>query len=58
MRSAENKVGFNKKHPAPGFAALIRGNLQLFLNQPGAGGAGQKMPDGDVPKPEVGIGFK
>src|SRR5688500_14277212 len=38
-------------HPAPGFAALSKGNLILFLNQPGAGGAGQKMPDGTVPQP-------
>jgi catechol 2,3-dioxygenase-like lactoylglutathione lyase family enzyme len=27
-------------HPAPGFAALSRGDLRLFLNAPGAGGAG------------------
>lgn len=27
-------------HPAPGFAALQRGELGLLLNQPGAGGAG------------------
>lgn len=27
-------------HPAPGFAALSRGDLKLLLNQPGAGGAG------------------
>lgn len=27
-------------HPAPGFAALRRGELGLLLNQPGAGGAG------------------
>ena len=27
-------------HPAPGFAALSRGDLRLLLNQPGAGGAG------------------
>lgn len=33
-------------HPAPGFAALSRGNLQLYLNQPGVGGAGQAMPEG------------
>jgi catechol 2,3-dioxygenase-like lactoylglutathione lyase family enzyme len=38
-------------HPAPGFAALTRGNLQLLLNRPGAGGAGQAMPDGRVPEP-------
>ena len=38
-------------HPAPGFAALSKGDLKLFLNQPGAGGAGQSMPDGAVPVP-------
>jgi catechol 2,3-dioxygenase-like lactoylglutathione lyase family enzyme len=36
--------------PAPGFAALKRGDLQLLLNSPGAGGAGAAMPDGTVPK--------
>ena len=30
-------------HPAPGFASLLRGDLQLLLNRPGAGGAGQAM---------------
>lgn len=38
-------------HPAPGFARLSKGNLHLLLNQPGAGGAGQAMPDGQSPKP-------
>ena len=38
-------------HPAPGFASLSRGNLQLLLNRPGAGGAGQSMPDGQAPAP-------
>jgi hypothetical protein len=38
-------------HPAPGFASLFKGNLQVLLNQPGAGGAGQAMPDGQVPAP-------
>lgn len=38
-------------HPVPGFAALTKGNLQLFLNQPGIGGAGQAMSDGELPKP-------
>ena len=38
-------------HPAPGFASLSRENLQLLLNRPGAGGAGQAMPDGRVPVP-------
>ena len=38
-------------HPAPGFAMLSRGNLRLLLNRPGAGGAGQAMPDGQAPTP-------
>jgi catechol 2,3-dioxygenase-like lactoylglutathione lyase family enzyme len=38
-------------HPAPGFASLSRGDLQLLLNRPGAGGAGQSMPDGKRPAP-------
>jgi catechol 2,3-dioxygenase-like lactoylglutathione lyase family enzyme len=38
-------------HPAPGFASLSRGNLRLLLNMPGAGGAGQAMPDGRNPAP-------
>ena len=38
-------------HPAPGFASLSSGNLQLMLNQPGAGGAGQSMSDGTKPEP-------
>lgn len=38
-------------HPAPGFARLSRGNLRLLLNAPGAGGAGQAMPDGRTPAP-------
>jgi catechol 2,3-dioxygenase-like lactoylglutathione lyase family enzyme len=38
-------------HPAPGFATLSRGDLQLLLNQPGAGGAGQAMPGGQLPAP-------
>jgi catechol 2,3-dioxygenase-like lactoylglutathione lyase family enzyme len=38
-------------HPGPGFAALTRGELRLLLNAPGAGGAGQAMPDGTVPSP-------
>ncbi len=37
--------------PAPGFANLSRGNLSLLLNAPGAGGAGQSMPDGRKPAP-------
>lgn len=38
-------------HPAPGFASLSRANLQLLLNRPGAGGAGQAMPEGRHPSP-------
>src|SRR5581483_11062550 len=33
-------------HPAPGFAALSRGDLTLLLNRPGAGGAGQAPAPG------------
>jgi catechol 2,3-dioxygenase-like lactoylglutathione lyase family enzyme len=38
-------------HPGPGFASLTYGNLRLLLNRPGAGGAGQAMPDGQQPTP-------
>ncbi|MBX9840536.1 MAG: VOC family protein [Xanthobacteraceae bacterium] len=38
-------------HPAPGFAMLSRGELRMLLNKPGAGGAGQAMPDGKNPAP-------
>lgn len=38
-------------HPAPGFAILSKGDLQLLLNRPGAGGAGQPMLDGQSPAP-------
>jgi len=45
-------LGFKlEMHPAPGFASLSRGNLQLLLNRPGAGGAGQAMPEGRRPTP-------
>lgn len=36
-------------NPPSGFAMLSRGNLRLMLNEPGAGGAGQSMPDGTPP---------
>jgi catechol 2,3-dioxygenase-like lactoylglutathione lyase family enzyme len=42
------EVGMN---PPNGFAMLSKGNLRLLLNEPGAGGAGQAMPDGTVPEP-------
>jgi catechol 2,3-dioxygenase-like lactoylglutathione lyase family enzyme len=39
-------------HPAPGFAALFRGELRLLLNATGGpGGATQPMPDGRKPEP-------
>jgi catechol 2,3-dioxygenase-like lactoylglutathione lyase family enzyme len=45
-------LGFSvDMHPAPGFAAVSLGDLQLLLNRPGAGGAGQAMPDGRSPAP-------
>jgi catechol 2,3-dioxygenase-like lactoylglutathione lyase family enzyme len=46
------RLGFSVElNPAPGFAVLSRGDLRLLLNEPGAGGAGQPMPDGREPKP-------
>jgi catechol 2,3-dioxygenase-like lactoylglutathione lyase family enzyme len=46
------RLGFDvDQHPAPGFAMLSRGDLRLLLNAPGAGGAGQAMPDGSAPEP-------
>ena len=45
-------LGFKvEMHPVPGFASLSRGNLQLLLNRPGAGGAGQPMADNQLPAP-------
>ena len=42
-------LGFTVEvHPAPGFAALSRGDLRLLLNAPGAGGAGRA---GGAPEP-------
>jgi catechol 2,3-dioxygenase-like lactoylglutathione lyase family enzyme len=46
------QLGFRvETHPAPGFAMLSRDDLRLLLNAPGAGGAGQAMPDGRRPEP-------
>ena len=46
------RLGFNvEMRPGPGFAMLSRGDLRLLLNRPGAGGAGQPMPDGRRPEP-------
>ena len=45
-------LGFSVElNPAPGFAVLSRGDLRVLLNEPGAGGAGQPMPDGREPEP-------
>ena len=38
-------------HVKSKFASLSLGNLQLYINSPAAGGAGQVMPDGTLPAP-------
>ena len=49
IRFYRDLLGFDvEMHPAPGFAALSRGDLRLYLNAPGAGGAGRA---GGVPEP-------
>jgi len=46
------RLGFDvEMRPGPGFAILSRGALRLLLNRPGAGGAGQPLPDGRRPEP-------
>jgi catechol 2,3-dioxygenase-like lactoylglutathione lyase family enzyme len=49
----KQQLGFDEvMHPAPTFAMLSRGDLRLALSAPsGAGGGGQPMPDGRIPKP-------
>jgi catechol 2,3-dioxygenase-like lactoylglutathione lyase family enzyme len=37
--------------PDPAFAIVTRGDLRLLLSQPGVGGGGQAMPDGQLPAP-------
>lgn len=45
-------LGFHAdQHVKSAFASLSLGNFHLFINQPGAGGAGQAMPDGTMPAP-------
>lgn len=52
IRFYTEMLGFQlDMHPAPGFALVSNDRLQLLLNRPGAGGAGQAMPDGQVPTP-------
>jgi catechol 2,3-dioxygenase-like lactoylglutathione lyase family enzyme len=56
VHDVERAIGFYRDllgfelemHPAPGFAALSRGDLRLYLNAPGAGGAGRA---GGAPQP-------
>jgi catechol 2,3-dioxygenase-like lactoylglutathione lyase family enzyme len=44
-----DRLGFTvDMHPAPGFAALSKDGLTLYLNAPGAGGAGRA---GGTPQP-------
>jgi catechol 2,3-dioxygenase-like lactoylglutathione lyase family enzyme len=38
-------------HTPAAFAMLSKGSMHLLLNKPGAGGAGQSMPDGTKPAP-------
>jgi catechol 2,3-dioxygenase-like lactoylglutathione lyase family enzyme len=52
IRFYTEQLGFEVvMHPAPGFASLAKGNLQLLLNRPGAGGAGRTLPGDQVPAP-------
>ena len=58
VNDVDEAIGFYEQlgfevvmRPAPPFAMLQRGDLRLLLNTPGAGGAGQAMPDGAVPAP-------
>jgi catechol 2,3-dioxygenase-like lactoylglutathione lyase family enzyme len=44
-------LGFTVDMQAEGFAKLSKGNLVLYMNKPGFGGAGQSMPDGAAPAP-------
>jgi catechol 2,3-dioxygenase-like lactoylglutathione lyase family enzyme len=44
-------LGFTVDMQAEGFAKLSKGNLVLYMNKPGFGGAGQSMPDGSAPAP-------
>ena len=52
IRFYTEMLGFTlDMHPAPGFASLSKGALQLLVNRPGAGGAGASMGDGRAPAP-------
>src|SRR5215208_1403336 len=47
------RLGFEvAMHPAPGFAAVVRGDVRLLLSSPGGpGGAAQPALDGRMPEP-------
>ena len=46
------KLGFKvDMHVEHAFASLSVKNLRLYINKPGAGGAGQTLSDGAVPAP-------
>jgi catechol 2,3-dioxygenase-like lactoylglutathione lyase family enzyme len=50
IRFYQKQLGFEvDMHPAPGFAALSKGELRLLINAPGAGGAG--TAGGQKPEP-------
>jgi catechol 2,3-dioxygenase-like lactoylglutathione lyase family enzyme len=59
VHSVDEAIAFYKEflgfelvmHPAPPFAILSFNNLRLLLSQPGAGGGGHAMPDGEIPGP-------
>lgn len=45
-------LGFNViMDKAPNFALLSNGSLELYINPPGSGGAGQTLSTGEVPQP-------
>ena len=45
-------LGFHAdQHVKSAFASLSLDGVHLFINRPGAGGAGQAMPDGTTPAP-------
>ena len=45
-------------HPAPGFAALSRGELRMLLNKPGAGARARRRLTEKAPHPAAGTGFR
>jgi len=53
IRFYGGRLGFREvMHPAPSFAMMALGDLQLVLSAPGGGpGGGQALPDGTLPRP-------